>query len=343
LIKLFNQKNQTKIRLISLNAGQHYDDRLSGLFVKEFKLNFDITISHRVKKPIDILCGMISGIANSLEDQSNPIDWVLVFGDSNPALAGSVAAAKREVPIIHVDAGSSLGEARTQEVLNARVIDQLSSVFFCRSKTGIQALQTSGINENVFWTGDIVRDFLSDFAQNIPESYGKYKPGEYVLASLHRQENLTSDDLITNYLNTLNNYGKKVLFLTHPRTYQKVNALGLLELSNIEYLPPLSYTQTISAMKGAHFIVTDSGGIPGEAYYLRKRCLLRFDMDYWPGLTEPGIHKIVGRSRHNLLDGLNWIDDKIQHEEYPNAPDLDNADGFEHAFREIIKITDDAR
>ncbi len=339
IVDNFNKNSNVKIEILSLNAGQHYSDNLAGELIRELKLDFDFSLEHPHKDHMEIFCGMVLGTYNILKNNVNKIDWVLVFGDSNPAMAGAIAAAKNDFPIIHIDAGSSLGTVRTQEVLNGKVVDQLANVYFSRSKSAVSQLTRAGITNNVFWTGDVLRDFITEYAKLLPDSYEGYAPGSYILATMHRQENLVSDELVRNCLMALNSFGKKVLFLTHPRTRQKAEELGLLNLNNIEYLPPINYGQTISAMKGSAFIVTDSGGIPGEAYYLGKRCLLRSDMDYWPGLTAAGIHKLVGATKENVDDGLRWIAEALKNNSYPTAEDLDNPDGYNKAFEYICEIT----
>jgi UDP-GlcNAc3NAcA epimerase len=332
----YNRDSKSQINPLYLNTGQHYDDQLAGAFIRELDLRFDITLKHHTRRPIALLSSMITGVYDALQSLESKADYVIAIGDANTTLAAAIAAAKSGHPIVHIEAGTALLDAQTQEAINGRVVSQLSTLHFCASRQAVERLAKIGISKNVFLTGDITRDFVIAYSRSLPSGYASYEVGEYVLVTIHRQENLDSEDTMTNLLTTLSNHETKVLFVAHPRTHRRLCELNLLELGNIEYVPALPYGQMLSAVKGCSFIVTDSGGLQREAYYLRKRCLLRLDVEFWPSLTQAGVHRLVGRDQESIEAGLEWMRAALAAQYYDRADELDGTASIRDALEELV-------
>ncbi len=331
----YNLTSQVEIAPIFINSGQHYDDDLSGVFIRELNIHFDHTIVNVNKASAQMLGNMITCISDILL-VANP-SWVVIFGDANTTLAGALAANKSKFPIAHFEAGTAIKDLRTPEVTNGKLVSHLATLQFCSSELAADSLKKMGITENVFIVGDIARDFVIEFSKSLPAGFDGLEPGSYILLTLHREENLESDSILPIILNTISVYSK-VVFSIHPRTKQKLEALGLLNVKNVIYTTPLSYKKMLSAIKGSRCVVTDSGGIQREAYYLMKRCLICSKVDFWPSLRLANVHKIIEPNVESIKSGFRWLEfsESIA---YPRVNDLDQTNVAKKSLDIIVEKT----
>ena len=337
----WNLDNQPKIAATYINSGQHYDDGLAGVFIRELDVRFDLDLTNKYKnnQPISIFSEMILALYNYLPETR--ADWVLVFGDANTTLAGAIAASKRNIPIIHVESGVRTGDRNSPEEINRILTDHMAAVHFLSSKKDAENLRAEGITNKIIWTGDLIGDLVERLMPVLPPCPLGYSTGGYVFASLHREENLKDEQILVNILNGLNNYSKKVLFITHPRTRIKCEQLGLYRsLTNIDFVNVLSYKQTLSAIKNCAFLVTDSGAFQREAYYLRKHCLVRQNHAFWKILTENGIHREIGQTSDDLSRGIAWIESEVAKNAYKLIDDLGDGNAGNRIIRSIIDLND---
>ena len=336
----WNEINNHKILVTYINTGQHYDDNLAGVFIRELNIRFDADFTNEYKstRPIDIFGGMIIRLYDYLP-KIDP-NWVIVFGDANTTLAGAIAASKRNIPLIHIEAGVRTGDKTSPEEINRILTDNMASVCFTSARKDATNLQAEGITDNVIWTGDLIKDLVERLSPSLPACPTGYSNGKYIFASLHREENLSDDKILTTFLQELNRYSKKVLFITHPRTKLRCEALGLYDnLKNVDYVSALSYKQTLSAIKNCAFLVTDSGAFQREAYYLQKRCLIRQDHAFWKTLTDVGIHRTIGSSANDLRNGIDWIEKKLTEDIYPIIDDLGDGNAGLRIIHSITELT----
>jgi len=272
-IKKYNSTFPQKINAYYLNSGQHYDFNLSDVLIKDLGIQFDYTLVHQDRRPIYVLGNMITGIYDILSTIDNRPDWVIVFGDTNSTLAGAYASARLGLPIVHVEAGVRSGDITSPEEIHRRIVSHISSAHFCTLRSCVTNLSNEGIVDKVYWTGDLCYDFFVDYANSLRNNIDPFINGEYVLVTLHKSVNLESDKLLINLVNVLEEYQRPSIFVMHPKCQERLKQLALLKSNKkINYVPSLSYKDMISAMKGCAFIITDSGGIQREAYYLKKRC-----------------------------------------------------------------------
>lgn len=335
----YNSHAEVKIDAKYLNAGQHYNDELAGSLISELGLQFDCTLSHDNKNPLHIFGNMIIGIGGYLANLRPKADWVVVFGDANVAAAAALAAVKTNNAIAHFEAGTALHDIKTVEVINGKILASISEVHFCSSDLAAESLRKVGIRNKIFVIGDVARDFVIDSSNSIMGGYDGLDPGTYILLTMHHEENLESALVLRNVLEVLNGCGYKVVFVIHPRTKKRLEEFDLLNFSNILYAPPQSYKQMLAAIKGCKFLVTDSGGLQRESYYLRKRCLIRLDVDYWPSLTQAGVHKRIGIDKASILEGMRWIESVNVSGVYPQVQTLDHTKGAQEALTILARIT----
>lgn len=333
----FNENFGRQVLVKFINSGQHYDDELAGTFIRELELSFDYTVTHENRNPGHIFGEIISKISDFIALQPKKPDWVVVFGDANTTLAAAIAANKSKCNIAHFEAGTAVKKVRTPEVTNGIILSHLADVQFCSTELAANSLKRQGINSNLYIVGDVAREFVIEYAHNLQP--GLMGCRDYILVTLHHEETLDSKSNIENLLADLGDY-EKVFFVAHPRTKQKLIEWGVQMPKNIELIHSLSYRDMLSAIKGCRFLVTDSGGLQREAYYLGKRCLVSSDVDFWPALRLAGVHRKITTKHRSILAGLRWIERKISIEDYPSVPSMDKSDVIYNALSTLFRLTE---
>ena len=209
---------------------------------------------------------------------------------------------------------------------------------FCSTETASESLRKQGITNNIFVIGDVARDFVIDYSKGLKSGYQDFEPGEYVLLTLHREETLESRKAVQSILNFLSKYSKTI-FVTHPRTQQKLIDWGINSMKNIAMIPALSYSNMLSVIKGSRFIVTDSGGLQREAYYLGKRCLVYSEVDFWPTLRLAEVHKIISSNTESIRNGVKWVEEKIATGNYPIVNEINQKRVAHHALDILTRLS----
>lgn len=294
---------------VLLHTGQHYDERMSGQFFSELGL----------RKP-DVNLGVGSGshgaqtgaMLKGIEDciLSQRPDWVLVYGDTNSTLAGALAAAKLHVPVAHVEAGLRSHNKRMPEETNRLLTDHVSTLLLCPSPMAVAHLNKEGINEGVHVVGDVMADALRTFVpladqratflqRNSLEAY------QYHLCTIHRAENTDSEMRLTSLIDGLGGLSLPVCFPIHPRTRGCLEKLGVKVPGNVRLVEPLGYLDMIQATRYAKSVLTDSGGLQKEAYWLRTPCITLRDETEWTETLEHGWNTLVGCSATAIKTAAN--------------------------------------
>ncbi|MFW9853005.1 MAG: non-hydrolyzing UDP-N-acetylglucosamine 2-epimerase [Candidatus Thorarchaeota archaeon] len=312
---LQNLNDTNEIDYYHLHTGQHYDSYMSEVFFKELDLNApDINLQVKSTKHGEQTSKMISGIEEILL-QEKP-DAVLVPGDTNSTLAGGISASKLQIPVIHLESGLRSYDYRMPEEINRRLTDHLSRMLITTSQTATTNLLKEGIEESwIFQTGDTMVDAIlrnSERAESISSILEdiNLKRKEYLLLTLHRQENVDFKDRLESILTSLNQIEEKVVFPIHPRTKKmvdKFNFQSYLNNENIITIEPVGYLDFIKLEKHAQIILTDSGGIQKEALTLEVPCLTLRDNTEWIETIEMGVNKLVGAEENLIVNGINDI------------------------------------
>lgn len=276
---------------ILVHTGQHYDYNMSGVFFSELNIPYpDINLgigsgTHAVQT-----ADMMVGIERLL--YSEKPDFVLVYGDTNSTLAGALAASKLNIPIGHIEAGLRNFDLSIPEEINRVIADRLSALLFCPTVTAINNLNNEGIgnhieNGSVFFTGDVMYDSL---IQNAVRAFDCKMdlPDKYIFCTLHRPSNVDTGRLRV-ILDELSRCGYDVVFPVHPRTLKNIWE----SRSNIYLREPMSYLESIYAISHAQKVVTDSGGIQKEAYWLKCPCITIFESTAWAETVADGWNILV--------------------------------------------------
>ena len=209
---------------------------------------------------------------------------VLLYGDTNSTLAGSVVASKMQIPVIHIEAGLRSFNREMPEEINRIVTDHLSDLLFCSSEQGAAHLLSEGISKGVYISGDVMYDAILSFTKIAEFKYSiqeilPFEPGAYGLLTLHRPSNTDNIDNMKNILDALASFSCPIVWPVHPRMNGKFNGIKLP--ANVHTVPPYSYLEMLTVLKAATKVFTDSGGVQKEAYWLKKPCITLREETEW--------------------------------------------------------------
>lgn len=257
---------------IMVHTGQSFDYEMNEIFFEQLK----------VRKP-DYFLGVK---ADTLEEQIALVisksgavlrkempDAILIFGDTNSALS-AIIAKRLKIPIFHMEAGNRSFDENVPEETNRRIVDHISDINMVHSEQARANLLREGVHPaTVFVTGSPFAEIIAYYKDQIEDSNVlkdmKLEKGKYFVVSLHREENVDTDNTLKALINSLNaiaeTYGLPVLVSTHPRTAQRLEALKLPAHSLVNFHKPFGYFEYVGLQRNAFCVVSDSGSIVEEA------------------------------------------------------------------------------
>lgn len=318
-IKHHNSRNpHSRIQEIIVHTGQHYDHNMSEVFFEELDLlspNYNLGVgscSHGQQTG-----GMLEAIEGVLEEEGP--DWLLVYGDTNSTLAGALAAAKMHIPVAHVEAGLRSFNRRMPEEINRVLTDNISTLLFCPTTTAVDNLKHGGILSGVHLVGDVMFDCMTYYQSKVrkqPQALNIYglKPDNYVLATVHRAENTDSSENLREIFEAFNEISRKVTVLValHPRTRKYIDHYRINTAIGVRLIDPLPYLQMIELESKAGAILTDSGGVQKEAFFVRTPCITLREETEWVETVQCGANILCGASKNRIIDAYNALDTRKQ-------------------------------
>jgi UDP-N-acetylglucosamine 2-epimerase len=282
---------------ILLHTGQHYDDAMSDRFFNELDLpqpeiELGVGSASHAQQTGRMLIGIETAIAEHRPDA------VLVYGDTNSTIAGALAAAKMHVPVAHVEAGLRSFNRTMPEEINRVVTDALSSLLLCPSETAAANLRREGITSGVHLVGDVMADVLAKFggtanAAAVLAGFG-VRDGQYFVATVHRAENTDDPSRLRSIIEALSDLPSPVIFPAHPRVKAAIAAAGVRPGANVRVVDPVGYASMIALAKHARAVLTDSGGLQKEAYWLGVPCVTLRDETEWVETVASGWNVLTG-------------------------------------------------
>jgi UDP-GlcNAc3NAcA epimerase len=292
---------------VLLHTGQHYDYTMSGIFFDGLEMPApDVNLAVGSGNHGFQTGAMLSKIEEVLVSERP--DWLVVYGDTNSTLAGALAASKLHIRVVHVEAGLRSFNRRMPEEINRVLADHLSDLLLCPSGTAVENLATEGIRRNVHLVGDIMLDVLNWARERIaaqpPEilKHLELCAGEYVLATIHRSNNTDDAERLSGILSALNALDERVVFPIHPRA-RKALSTGKHEVSSlVKLIDPVGYLEMVSLTRSARRVVTDSGGLQKEAYWLGVPCVTLREETEWIETVEVGWNILVGSNRDRIVE-----------------------------------------
>lgn len=282
-----------KFRHLILHTGQHYSYKLSEIFFRQLRLpktdfNLEVGSGSQAYQVAKILLGC--------EDYFQKIkpSLVIVYGDMNSTLAAALAASKLNIPVAHVEAGLRSFDKSMPEEINRIITDHISDILFSPTSSATQNLKREGLGKITIERGDPTYDTFKRVEKELKESYYQRlqlaKCGYYYV-TIHRLANADDRQRLTSILEAIRELKLPVIFPIHPRTKKMIdyfNLKKLLDSPNITVTDPKSYIESLSLQKFSRAVITDSGGIQREAYYLKKYCITIRENTEWPQTVKSG-------------------------------------------------------
>ncbi len=214
------------------------------------------------------------------------------------------------LPVVHVEAGLRSFNRRMPEEINRVLTDHASDLLFCPSQTAVDNLATEGITENVHLVGDVMLDVLNwasertnGKAQETLQRLG-VRDGKYLLATVHRSENTDDPSRLTGILEAFNSINEEVIFPIHPRTRKAINGQSRSLRPNVKLVEPLGYFDMVALSRSARLILTDSGGLQKEAYWLGVPCVTLRDETEWVETVQNGWNTLAGSDTQKIVKAV---------------------------------------
>jgi len=258
---------------ILVNTNQHYDKSLSSDFFKEFDLpdvNYLLTCDFEFDRVYYELQKIILSV--------DP-DYVFVQGDTDTAFITALVCKDWNYKLIHRESGLRSFDRRMHEEKNRMVIDRLSDIRFVPTENAMANLRNCGMYNNNYLVGNTLVDSIETM---LSKTDNRLFEGDYIYFTFHRAENLSNQVACQNVVENLLKLASKkkyyVVFSIHPRTFKVFNECGLITLLNSTgftlIIDPVKYTDSLSYIRHAELVVTDSGGIQEEAGILGTPCVV---------------------------------------------------------------------
>ena len=322
--------NSSLVTEVIVHTGQHYDKNMSDIFFEEMRIPrpdyfLDINgLSHGA------MTGQMLEKVEEVLVEEKP-DIVLVYGDTNPTLAGALAAVKLHIPVAHVEAGLRSFNRRMPEEINRVLTDHVANYLFCPTEQAVKNLKKEGIGiesssayklvssspnqtislramsyelpPKVAMVGDVMLDaamYYRKFAR---------KPGfelteKFILATIHRAENTDDPSRLKSIFDGMNEISKEVpIYLPlHPRTRKALETLNIKKNlhTNIKIIKPVSYLEMIYMLEKCTMVMTDSGGLQKEAFFFKKPCITLRNETEWVELVENGFNYLAGAGAESI-------------------------------------------
>lgn len=279
---------------VLVHSGQHYDSEMSALFLDQLGIGPpEVQLVRREPPGPRQLAGMIVDLSEVLLVERP--DWVLVYGDTVTTLAGALAASQLDLPLVHVEAGLRSYDFTMPEERSRVVTDHLSMLLLCPAHSSVQNLAAEGITgDHVITIGDVNLDALRMFEDQatLPEAL-RHLIGGHVLFTLHRQNNADDEYRLRRILEGLAMSGYPVVWPVHPRTSQRLAERRINVPTNVTVTPPLGFLDFLGLLRAAHCVVTDSGGVQKEAYWLHVPCVTARAETEWVETVDAGWNVLV--------------------------------------------------
>lgn len=334
-------KKYHQIEEVIVHTGQHYDTNMSQVFFDEMEIpkpKFNLNINGMQH---GAMTGqMLEHIENIL--LSEKPNAVLVYGDTNSTLAGALAAKKLDIKVIHVEAGLRSFNMKMPEEINRILTDRIADLLLCPTDTAILNLHDEGFSKmsaKVIKTGDIMKDAVAYYSLISADKSTiitdlNLKSNQFILATIHRQENTDDKEKLNEIFNGLSILAKqqKVIIPIHPRTKKALQNLDISK--NIVLIDPVGYFDMLELLKHCNLVITDSGGLQKEAYFNNKYCIIVRDETEWVELVEHNFATIVGTNQEKIVEAFNHFNKAT----FTSENDLYGTNVGENIYTEILKI-----
>ncbi len=323
----------SEITEIIVHTGQHYDANMSQVFIDELEIpqpnyNLNVGSGSHAKQTAE----MIMGIESILLDIKP--DYLVLYGDTNSTLAGTIAASKIHIPIVHIEAGLRSFNKSMPEEINRIMCDHASSLLFSPTSTGLNNLINEGFNvdselpfnadnQGVFHCGDVMYDNSLYFRKVANEKSTiinelSLEQDRFILSTIHRDNNTDDPSRLTSIFAAIIEIAESesipVVIPLHPRTQKLIESnldKKILKIIKdepfIKLLPPVSYLDMIALESNCSLVMTDSGGVQKEAYFYNKPCIILRSETEWVEIVQEGAALISDANKDVIISSYNSL------------------------------------
>ena len=298
---------------VIVHTGQHFDANMSEVFFKEMEIpepQYQLEINSMGR--LEMIDKMQAKIEEVVEIEKP--DMVLVYGDTNSTLAGAKAAKAKGVKLAHVEAGLRSYNLEMPEEHNRVETDKLSDMLFVPSENAIHNIEKEGLRQDqqIHNVGDIMYDAVLYYT-NKRREVNIHPHQQYVLLTLHRAENTDNEEVLARLVQIVNEVAKRlpVVLPVHPRTRKKLESLLIPIKATI--IDPVGYFDMLRLIKESTLVLTDSGGLQKEAFYLGKYCVTLRTETEWKELVDLGVNKVCASDMALSMEAF----DEFMHMPFP--------------------------
>lgn len=283
---------------ILVHTGQHYDDNMSEVFFTDLALpqpdiNLGVGSGSHAEQTGTMMVRLEAAIRNEKPD------WVLVYGDTNSTIAGSLVAAKLNVPLAHVEAGLRSFDRTMPEEINRVLTDKVSNLLFAPTPVAVENLRKEGITRGVHLVGDVRVDVLSDTVERVQGRQTRFLAGTrlsdggaFALVTIHRPSNTDQVERLKDIIGTLNMLELPVVIPVHPRLHKMMKEFELRFSDNVVAIDPVGFLDMLALLAACEIVITDSGGLQKEAYILRRPTVTVRDTTEWVETVDSGWNRL---------------------------------------------------
>jgi UDP-N-acetylglucosamine 2-epimerase len=290
-----------------VNTGQHFEYEMNRQFFSELHLpppSADLNIG--AGSPNEQIASIIEGLGH-LFANSKP-DLAIVPGDTNSALAAGLACSKTGVEVAHLESGCRSNDIHMAEEVNRRILDHSSQMLLCPTAGCVKNVNSEHVLADVIANvGDTMYDSLLKLKPALEmidvETKYRLEEGAFAFMTLHRAETVDEKSTLRDLLAEVDGLGLRIAFSVHPRTRDRIEEFGLKPGPNLQALEPLPYLESLALVSRSKFVITDSGGLQKEAYWLGKPTLITRDSTEWGEIVRAGGAFLVGTNPSKIASG----------------------------------------
>lgn len=285
-------KNYNKLQPILIHTGQHYDSNMSDIFFDELQIPkpdffLNVSPSSQTQQTAEIMMKL-----EELFIQISP-DYIVVIGDVSSTVAAALVASKLHIRVAHIEAGLRSFNKSMPEEINRIVTDHISDILFAPSPKAIENLNNEGLGKKSYFTGDIMFDAVIrnlPIANSIVDILDKLQLQSkgYIFATLHRPYNVDDPIKLKNIIKELSDLDYKIVFPIHPRTHSVIKSNNIILNNNFITINPVGYFESLILQKNSYRVITDSGGMQKEAFFLKTPCITLRPETEWTETIEAG-------------------------------------------------------
>lgn len=309
---------------IIIHTGQHYDRNMSRVFFEDMAIpepDYNLNIGSGLHG--EQTGRMLAGIEEVLIKEKP--DYVLVYGDTNSTIAGALAAVKLQIPVGHIEAGLRSFNRSMPEEINRIATDRIADHLFCPTEHAVSLLSKEGMTANAYLTGDVMYDAclhflpLSEQKSDILHTLGLTEK-EYLLLTIHRPSNTDNPETFLSILKAVAESPWSVVFPRHPRTKNVMKNPAvqriLLKAKHLKVIEPVGFLDMLQLENHALKILTDSGGVQKEAFFMGKPCITLRTETEWVETVEAGYNVITGADPEKIVRAIHSFHPKHTREPY---------------------------